>query len=149
MSDLKDLKSLDQRISELERQVADEKKAIKDQFYALKERMRPGNIIKDAFKEISESGELKNNFINYAITIAAGALSRKLMVGGHTKNPLKNILGSVVQFGVSSLVSKKADTIKNVGASLLNNIIMSFKNRKRRHDDEEEEEKEAYEYNMF
>lgn len=144
MTDLKDMKSLDHRIGELERQIAGDKEALREQFHELKERLKPGNIIKDAFREISESDELKNNVVNYAITIAAGALSKKLTVGS-SKNPIRNILGSVVQFGVSTLVSKKADTIKNVGTSLLGNLITSFKNRKRRR----EGEKEAYEYNMY
>ena len=140
---LKDIKSLDQRIGELEQQVAGEKLALREQFHDLKESLRPGNILKDVFKEISESSELKGNVANYLITIAAGALSRKIMVGSG-KSTLKNILGTFVQFGVSTLVSKKADTIKNTGASLINNLITSFRNRRKKGDD-----KEAYEYNMY
>lgn len=147
MTDLKDMKSLDQRIGDLEKQIDGEKIAFREQFHELKESLKPGNIIKDAFKEVSQSEDLKSHIANFAITIAAGALSRKIMVGSST-NLIRKVLGSVVQFGVSSLVSRKADTIKNAGSNLLGNLITSFRNRKRKHD-EDDEEKEVYEYNMF
>lgn len=147
MIEVIDMRSLDKRISELEQQIAGEKSALKNQFHELKESLRPGNIIKDAFREVSESNELKSNIINYAITMAAGALSRKVTVGS-SHNLIRKVLGSVVQFGVSALVSRKADTIKNVGTNVLGNLITSFRNRKRKRG-EEDEEKDIYEYNMY
>ena len=143
MPKINETELLEQRIDVLNRLVKEEGRLIKEQFGQLKDSLKPGKLINEALKEVTTSSDLKNNFINYAITIGAGALSRKLLVGSGI-NPIRNILGAIAQFGVSNLVSGKSDNIRSAGAGLLGKILNFARGKNKKGD-----QREAYEYNTY
>ena len=56
-------------------------------------------------EEINESIGFKSNLAQSAISIGIGYLAKKLVVG-KTDSIFKNILGSVLQLAVTTLISK-------------------------------------------
>lgn len=80
---------------------------------------RPIQLIKDTFTKVAESGKIKDSIANMLISVSAGYLSKKIVESG-SKNIFKKFLGTVVMFGVSSLVSKNQESIKSWGSDLFN-----------------------------
>ncbi len=102
---------LEQEIAFLELQQAEDLTALKDQFRATYESLKPINLILNSIKDISSAPDLKGNLLNSALAIGIGYFSKKVWVGG-TINPLKQIAGTLLQFGVTNLVSKNGNDIK-------------------------------------
>jgi hypothetical protein len=106
----------------LEKRQAAEGKILKDHFLQAYESIKPINLIKNTFKEITESNELKDNIINTSVGLATGFVSKKLFVG-RSHNPFKRLLGSVLMFGITNVVSKNTETIKAIGKGLFDVVI--------------------------
>ncbi len=105
-------------ILQLEIKQAEEVNILKEQFHVVYESIKPVNLIKTAFKEITQSGELKNNILNTSVGLAAGYVSKSLFEGS-TKSPVKKLLGSVLMFGISNLVTKNPEPVKSLGNKFL------------------------------
>ena len=114
--------SLNQRIILLENQQALEMKALREQFKLAYESLRPINLIKSTFHDVTASPNLKGNIVDSAIGLAVGFLSRKVLVGS-SHNPLKNIVGTMLQFAISNFASKHTDNIKTAGMNIFGRIF--------------------------
>ena len=106
----------------LEKRQATEGKILKDHFLQAYESIKPINLIKNTFKEITESNDLKDNIINTSVGLATGFVSKKLFVG-HSHSPFKRLLGSVLMYGITNVVSKNTETIKAIGKGLFDVIV--------------------------
>lgn len=105
-SDLKDA------IAELERQKIDDESSIKYEFKEMYETYKPANILKNTLTEVSASPKFRHNLLNVALGLGAGYLSQKLVIG-RSAGLLKRVLGTALQFGVTSLVAKRGDQDEN------------------------------------
>ena len=119
-------KALNEYISELEVQVKDQETELKENIKETLEGFKPANLIKRAWYQISSSPDIKDNIIDNGIGLATGYLSKKILTG-NTKNPVKRLLGSLAQYGITNMVSNHPTPIKNLGMGLLK---MIFRNRK-------------------
>ena len=106
----------------LEKRQATEGKMLKEQFMLAYESMKPINLIKNTFKEVTESNDLKDNIINTSVGLATGFVSKKLFVGS-SHNPLKKLFGSILMYGITNVVSKNTETIKAIGKGLFDVVI--------------------------
>lgn len=97
--------SLNQKIKLLEEQQDREWCDIKDEIDDIKENLKPLNLIRNTVEEINESIGFKSNLAQSAISIGIGYLAKKLVVG-KTHSTFKNILGSLLQLAVTTLISK-------------------------------------------
>ncbi len=120
-------KSLKAAILELEEKHAYEESMLREQFKIAYESFKPINLIKSAFKEVVGSDDLKDELINSSIGLTVGFISKKLFEGV-SSNPLKKILGTVLMFGIKSVVAKNPDIIKIVVNKLFNTIRHKFDN---------------------
>ena len=94
-------------------QILKEKKAfelvqLKEQYHVTYENLQPVNLIKNAFGQLTTSTEFKGNILNSIIGIASGYLTKKVLLGS-THNPIKKVLGTILQFAITNFVSKKAE----------------------------------------
>ncbi|OIP01620.1 MAG: hypothetical protein AUJ98_03770 [Bacteroidetes bacterium CG2_30_33_31] len=89
-------------------------KLFREQMYLTYDSLKPVNIIKNTLKDISSSPIFIDNIIDNAIGLGTGFLTKKLIVGTST-NPFRNILGSIIQFGVTNIVAQHTQTIKSLG----------------------------------
>ncbi len=122
MKKINRIDDLHQSILLLELKQANEAIILKDQFDETLASLKPINLIKNTFSEITSLPDLKDNIVNASVGLASGYISKKLLFG-NTHNPFKEILGSLIQMGVTSIVSKNADSIKtfisNTASSLM------------------------------
>jgi hypothetical protein len=85
--------------------------ALKEQFNITFEQLRPINLIKNTFKDLTARSDFKEGFFNSTIGIGLGFLTKKLLVGS-SHNPLKNILATVLQVGITTVAAKNGEGIK-------------------------------------
>lgn len=114
--------SLKESIRLLEIQQAEEGKILKEQFKVTYESLKFVNIVKSSLKELTSSVEIKNNLFETIVSILTGYLTKKLMVSPKS-NPFMKILGAVLQFGVTSLVAKNAESIRIYITELIDRFI--------------------------
>jgi hypothetical protein len=95
---------------------------LKEQVRSTYESLRPANLIASTLKELTVMPDLKGDLLNAGLGLASGYLSKKAVIG-NTDNPLKQLLGTFLQMGVASLVTKNADGIRSFGSELLSRLL--------------------------
>lgn len=110
------------------------KQSLRDKYESLK----PINIIKRSFSQLTSSDEVKNSIVSEIAGITAGAISSKLLFG-KSRNPLKVIGGLLFQFLVATYVSKKEISIDKITEKLSN----FFSGKENQEEEEVEEKKEV------
>ena len=124
METITNLSELRKAISQLEIKQKEEGQILKEQCKITYESLKPVNLIKNTLKNLV-TPDLKEDLLSSTLSLAAGYISKKSIIGS-SNNPLKQLLGTVLQMGVTSLVSKNTDSIK----SMVTNIISSFLKKK-------------------
>ena len=104
--------------------------SLKEQFHITYESFKPINIIKSTFHEITTSPEIKNDILSNTIGITAGYLTKKVIFGA-SHNPLKKLLGTLLQFALTNIISKHTDGIKSIGENLLVRFLKHRKESKK------------------
>ena len=100
---------------------------LKEQFHIAYESLKPINLIKSVFHEVTATPEIKNDMASNVIGLGTGFLSKKLLVDG-SHSPMRRMIGTVAQFALANLVSKHSDTIKTIGSNLLKHFLNKQKN---------------------
>ena len=105
-------------ILKLEYQQAVEGKILKDEMRNAHESLRPINLVKNVFSQIASSKEIKDNLLNASVGLAAGYVSKRLVV--NTSGSLvRKILGTGLMFGISNMVARNPETVRSVGLGIL------------------------------
>lgn len=105
MREIYTIADLNAAIEALEAQQAEEGEQLKQQFRLTYESVKPVNLIKNIFKEATESSDLKTNILNTVAGLTMGIVSKKVFVN-LSSSPVKRLLGNAILFGVTNLVSK-------------------------------------------
>jgi hypothetical protein len=113
-------------IQELENEQAVKGKLLKDQFYLTYESFKPAKLLGMTLKEMVVSPHLIDNVIDTTVALASGYLTRKIVVGA-SSNIIRRILGSVLQIGISNLVTKNTGIIKSIGKRAFQKIVRKKK----------------------
>lgn len=113
------LKSAIQRLEY--RQIQNGQRLEEDFFVAI-ERLKPANLLKNAMGNIVATPNLVDNIIGGALGLVSGYLTKKLTIGG-SGNIIKKLLGTILQFGVTSVVAQHPLTIKVIGQFFLQKIL--------------------------
>jgi hypothetical protein len=101
-------------------------KLLKEQFYITYESLKPVNLVKNALHDISSSPYLVDNILSTSMGIASGFLTNKIFVG-RSGNIIRNLLGTILQFGVTNVVAQHPAVVKSLGE-----LIMQFLIRRKR-----------------
>lgn len=107
MKNINETDLLDQTIIALKIKKANEFNSLKQHFEITYESIKPINIIKNAFSHLTDSPVIKNNILNTVLGLSTGYLSKKLILGS-SHNPIKRVLGSLLQFVVTNVVTKRS-----------------------------------------
>lgn len=86
--------------------------AINEQFATVYENLNPMKLIKSTVSELIETPDIRHKLMNGIIGLTTGFISKKLIIGS-THNPVRKILGTVLQFLVTNYVSKHSENITN------------------------------------
>ena len=122
MQDINSTARLKEAIQLLEVDQAIKRKQLKEEFLLTYENLRPVNLLKSTLKEFTSSPDLINNFLGTAVGMTTGILTRKIYVG-KSGNIFRNLLGSMLQFGVTNLVSSHPDTIRSFAQFIFQNFL--------------------------
>jgi len=114
--------SLKESIRLLEIRQVEEGQALKEQFKITYESLKPLNLIKSSLNELTSSVEIKNSLFETIVSILTGYLTKKMMVSSKS-NPFMKILGALLQFGVTSIVAKNAESIRNYIMSVIDRFM--------------------------
>lgn len=104
--------TLQEMILLLKKKQAIELMQLKDQYHYTYESLKPLNVIKNIFNEMTTSAELRGNLVNNIIGISTGYLIKKVTIGV-TNNPIKKILGTLLQFVITNVVTKHSTSPKS------------------------------------
>lgn len=113
---------LKKTISELEYKKTSEWVALKEEFSNTAENIKPINILKKTLKNAISAPDLKDNIINTAIGLTTGFVAKKTLIG-KTYNPLKKLVGVILEITIANKIAKNADKIKAIGNIVLNRMI--------------------------
>lgn len=67
--------------------------------------VNPMSFIKNTISDITTSTPIKNNIVNSVVGMATGYIGKAILIG-KAHNPVTRILGTILQFAISNLVSK-------------------------------------------
>lgn len=126
MKDTNPTSALRQTIVEAQDKQAMERILLKEQVHATVERFQPLNLMKDTINQVAESTEIQNGVVNNGIGIATGYLTKKILLGSST-NPIKKILGTLVQIAVTNIAAKHGSSIQSGGKNLLLRMLKQKK----------------------
>ena len=110
--------SLKESIRLLEIRQAEEGEQLREQFKITYESLKPVNLIKNSLKDIVNSAEVKNSLFETVISLVSGYLTQKFIVNSKS-NVFVKLLGVLMQFGITNLVSKNAETIRTFITNLI------------------------------
>jgi len=115
-------KVLQESIKRLQIQRSHELTLLRDQFHLTYESLKPINLLRHTFKEISSSTEIKDGMLNNVIGLTTGYFTKAILIGS-SANPIKKIIGTLLQFAVATLVSQNSDSIKSIGKVVMDKLF--------------------------
>jgi len=115
-------------IQRLEIEQAIDGQLLKEQFYFAFDSLKPVNILRNTLYEITSSPHLMDSILGTAVGLASGYVSRKIVMIGASGNIIRKLLASVMQLGVTNVVSQNPDTIKSIGQFIFQHILRKKRN---------------------
>lgn len=94
----------------LKAQQTSEGELLREHFMMTYETMRPVNLIKSAFNEVTESQELKEHVLSSVVGLAVGHASKKVFESV-SDSPAKELFGTAIQFGVTNAVARHPEVV--------------------------------------
>ena len=122
MQNITSVATLKSAIQLLEVEQASKELQLKEQFQLTYASLRPVNMLRSTIKDITTSPWLIEKLVGTTLGLAAGYLSKELVVGASV-NRLRKLIGSVLQSGVSSLISEHSEDIKSFGQFVFQSIF--------------------------
>jgi hypothetical protein len=114
--------SLQDSIQLLEEEQIIKRQLLMEQLTISYESLKPLNLLQAAIRDISSTPELGNNVLGSALGLASGFLSKKLFVGT-SGNLIRKLIGSFIQLGVTNIVAKHPEAIKNFGQYIIEHFL--------------------------
>ena len=96
---------LDQKIAELTIQQRRELEELKEQFHLVQSSLTSTNIVQEGINGFYQTVTNKENLVSTIVSIVGGYVSKKVVVGS-SENPIKKVIGNVLQFLVTAYLSK-------------------------------------------
>jgi hypothetical protein len=128
MQQINSTQELKEAILLLEIKQLEEARKIRDEFHHLYESLRPINLLKNSINSAIALPELKGNLLNLTLGHAAGFIGKKAFVRG-SGNPVKNLLGNVLQFGLGNYIAKHPAGVKSAIMNGLQGVIHKITDR--------------------
>jgi len=115
-------KELKEAIQLLEEKRALQAQLLKNRLLSVSEELKPANIMKNIFSKVTASPDLKGGIITTAIGLSTFYLTRKT-VWRSGRNPLRKILVSLLQLGVSNVIARNPKAIKSISHAVFDGIF--------------------------
>ena len=102
---------LAERIKELEALEASQMEVVKAQLLVVRESLKPSALIKNSWKAITNSDDIKHTAIDTSAGLTAGWVARKLFTL-NSKSFVRKILGYGLQYITTNLVTNKLPELR-------------------------------------
>lgn len=122
MQNIKTTEDLKIAIQMLELEQSLNVQLMKNQLHITYESLKPANLLKNTLNEITSSPLLIDNILGASLGLASGYFTKKIVVNG-SHNIFRNLLGTVLQFGVTNLIARNPNTIKTFGQTIFEKIF--------------------------
>jgi len=97
-------------------------KLLKEQFFVTFESLKPVNIIKSTLHDMTQSPYLIDNMLGSVTGLVSGYVSKKIAVGT-SHNVIRKIAGTLLQFGVTNLVTQNSNLLKTAGSFIIQKFL--------------------------
>ncbi len=131
MQNINSTAELREAIMLLEIKQLEEARKVKEEFHLLYESLKPINLIKDSIHNLITMPEIKGNILNLSLGQATGFLTKSAFLRG-SSNPIKRLLGNVLQFGVGNYVARHPEGIKSAILSGIQSVVHKITERNSR-----------------
>ncbi|MEO5984839.1 MAG: DUF883 C-terminal domain-containing protein [Ferruginibacter sp.] len=121
-SKIENTNDLRSAIAALELRKDSDELALKEEFNDTLTSLKPVNLLKSTVGDFVHDNHWRSKIVNTAVGLGIGYLSKATVVGRGASLG-KKIFGVLVQFGVTNVVVKNAEKIKDAGANLLKKIF--------------------------
>ena len=106
----------------LEYEKALKEELLKEQFCIAYESFKPINLLKSTLFEVASSSNFIESILGTAAGLTTGYLSKKIVIGA-SGNLLRKLFGTMMQLGVTNVVTQHPDSIKSIGQFIINHIL--------------------------
>jgi hypothetical protein len=96
---------------------------LREQSLLTAEILRPSNLLKSALKDIVLSPHLLEDMVDTGVGLATGFFSKKVFIGSSV-NLFRKLFGSVLQVGITTIVTQNSEFIKSFGQFLFQRILV-------------------------
>jgi hypothetical protein len=103
--------TLKQAIADLQQKKTAEEAELRLQLAQTYESVKPVNLIKSTFKEVSSSQEIKDGLIHTSAGLVAGYLFKKVYEGEHD-GAAKQLVGAALSLGITNIVANNPQAVK-------------------------------------
>jgi len=122
MQKVNSVDDLKKQIAELEirskRQEAALKESLRSTGESIKQTLKPANLLKTGLDTVRDTPSIKTVAINTVIGLAAGYVTRRLVIG-RSPNMIRKALGVIVQATITKMVHNKLPEWKNKAANMI------------------------------
>ena len=122
MQNITSTADLKNAIQLIEVEQAENGQLLKKQFYTTYESIKPVNLIKGTLRDIVSTPNLIDNVLDTVIGLASGYLTKRLVVGA-SGNIFRRLFGSMVQLGITNVVTQHPEGIKSIGHYIIQHIF--------------------------
>jgi hypothetical protein len=112
MESITTVADLKKAIRLLEEEQSAKEQMLKEQFHKVYESLKPVNILKRIWNDISASSSFTDNLLGTVTGLTGGYLSNRI-VTGRSASILRKIIGLVMQVGVTNFATKRPDIIRS------------------------------------
>ncbi|MEO5984181.1 MAG: hypothetical protein ABIP80_01670 [Ferruginibacter sp.] len=113
---------LDAAIVELQKRQVIQEGLLKEQFDAVKDSMKPMNVIKRSFSKLTHTPEIRDGVFKTITGVGLGLLTKNMFLGKGIP-VFKSLFGNAVENTVDKSIKSGADTIKAYGTAIFNNLF--------------------------
>ena len=96
--------------------------AVVDQGALVYSRLKPLSLLKNTLIDVAKSPYLIDNIVGAVLGLATGYVSRKIMIG-KSSNVVRKILGSILQVGVTKIITQNSDKIKYFTQGIISKLL--------------------------
>jgi hypothetical protein len=125
MHNISTVAELRKAIKCLEDEQAYKGQLLKEQLSVVYESLMPINIIKSTLKKIFGKTDMTDDLSGSALGIVSGLLLKKVFIG-RSGSKIRKLFGSLLQMGISKLVSQNSEVIK----SFIQSVFQNFSRKK-------------------
>jgi hypothetical protein len=118
MQNITSVAGLKNAIKVLEVEQASKGQLLKEQLSVVYESLMPVNILRNTLKKFFGKSDLIEDLSGSAMGAASGLLVKKIFIG-KSGNAFKKLIGSLLQMGISNIVTQNSDLIRSVGHGII------------------------------